>query len=72
MVSLDVSDAIGEPASLVDVSPDPRAEAGLYRSCPDITTVVLADSAHCHNMASSRHRLWRRPLEWTATVTCGS
>ncbi|OCB08252.1 alpha/beta fold hydrolase [Mycobacterium intracellulare] len=56
----------------VDVSPDPRAEAALYRSCPDITTVVLADSAHCHNMASSRHRLWRRLLDWTATVTCGS
>ncbi|OBG68218.1 lysophospholipase [Mycobacterium sp. E188] len=56
----------------VDVSPDPRAEAGLYRACPDITTLVLADSAHCHNMASSRHRLWRRLLDWTATVTSGS
>jgi pimeloyl-ACP methyl ester carboxylesterase len=57
---------------VVDVSPDPRAEASLYRSSPDITTVVLADSAHCHNMASSRHRLWRRLLDWTATVTCRS
>ncbi|OBB92597.1 alpha/beta hydrolase [Mycobacterium sp. 852002-40037_SCH5390672] len=56
----------------VDVSPDPRAEAALYRSCPDITTVVVADSAHCHNMASSRHRLWRRLLAWAATVTCPS
>ena len=54
---------------VVDVSPDPRAEGGLYRSSPDITTVVLADSAHCHNMASSRHRLWRRLLDWAATVT---
>ncbi len=54
---------------VVDVSPDPRAEAGLYRSSPDITTIVLADSAHCHNMASSRHRLWRRLLAWAATVT---
>ena len=54
---------------VVDVSPDPRAEAGLYCSSPDITTVVLADSAHCHNMASSRHRLWRRLLGWAATVT---
>lgn len=57
---------------VVDVSPDPRAEAGVYRSCPDITTLVLADSAHCHNMASSRHRLWRRLLDWTASVTCGA
>jgi pimeloyl-ACP methyl ester carboxylesterase len=53
----------------VDVSPDPRAEAALYRSSRDITTVVLADSAHCHNMASSRHRLWQRLLAWVATVT---
>jgi pimeloyl-ACP methyl ester carboxylesterase len=54
---------------VVDVSPNPRAEAGLYCSSPDITTVFLAGSAHCHNMASSRHRLWRRLLAWTATVT---
>jgi pimeloyl-ACP methyl ester carboxylesterase len=52
----------------VDVSPDPRAEARLYRNSPDITMVVLADSAHCHNMASSRQRLWQRVLAWTATV----
>lgn len=52
----------------VDVSPNPRAEAGLYRSCPDITTYVLADSAHCHNMASSRRRLWQRLLSWTDLV----
>jgi len=55
----------------VDVSPDPHAEAGLYGSCPDITTVLLAGSAHCHNMSSSRHRLWRRLLAWAATVTGG-
>lgn len=64
---------IGVPVLLgygaVDVSPDPRAEAALFRSSPDITTVVLAGSAHCHNMASSRHRLWRRLLDWVATVT---
>jgi pimeloyl-ACP methyl ester carboxylesterase len=53
----------------VDVSPDPRAESALYRRSPDITTVVVPDSAHCHNMASSRHRLWRRLLAWVATVT---
>lgn len=57
---------------VVDVSPDPRAEAGLYRSSPDLTTVVLPDSAHCHNMASSRQRLWRRVLDWAATVRCAS
>ena len=55
----------------VDVSPDPHAEAGLYGSCPDSSTVLLAGSAHCHNMSSSRHRLWRRLLAWAVTVTGG-
>jgi pimeloyl-ACP methyl ester carboxylesterase len=57
---------------VVDVSPDPRAEAAHYRSSPDITTVVLADSAHCHNMASSRLRLWQRLLDWTQVVVAVS
>ncbi|WP_082930036.1 alpha/beta hydrolase [Mycobacterium sp. 1164966.3] len=56
----------------VDVSPDPRAEAGLYSSSPDITTVILAGSAHCHNMSSSRQQLWRRLLVWTGTVAAVS
>ncbi|CDO87669.1 lysophospholipase [Mycobacterium triplex] len=55
----------------VDVSPNPRAEAALYSSSPDITTVVVADSAHCHNMASSRLRLWQRLLAWTDVVVSG-
>jgi pimeloyl-ACP methyl ester carboxylesterase len=63
---IDVPVLVGYGA--VDVSPDPRAEALLYRSSPDITTVVVAGSAHCHNMASSRHRLWRRVLAWAAAV----
>ncbi len=53
---------------VVDVSPEPRAEASLYCRSPDITTVVLPGSAHCHNMASSRDRLWRRLLTWAGTV----
>jgi hypothetical protein len=63
---IDVPLLIGYGA--VDVSPEPRAEARLYSSSPDITTLVQAASAHCHNMASSRHQLWRRMLTWTATV----
>jgi len=53
---------------VVDVSPEPRAEARLYCRSPDVTTVIVEGSAHCHNMASSRHRLWRRLLAWAATV----
>ncbi len=68
--SIDIPVLLGY--GVVDVSPDPRAEAGLYRSCPDMTTLVIADSAHCHNMASSRRRLWQRLLDWTATVSSRS
>jgi len=64
---IDVPVLIGYGAA--DVSPNPRAEAALYCRSPDITTVVLPDSAHCHNMASSRRRLWRRVLDWAAAVT---
>ena len=53
---------------VVDVSPEPRAEASLYCRRPDITTVVLASSAHCHYMASTRDRLWGRLLAWAGTV----
>ena len=63
---IDVPVFIGYGA--VDVSPEPRAEARLYRNSPDVTTVVLSGSAHCHNMASSRHHLWRRVLAWAETV----
>ena len=64
---IDVPVLIGYGA--VDVSPEPRAEARLYRNSPDITTLVLAGSAHCHNMASSRQQLWQRLLTWAETVT---
>lgn len=66
LARIDVPVLIGY--GVVDVSPDPRAEASLYSASPDVTTVILADSAHCHNMSSSRHRLWRRLLDWAGTV----
>ena len=66
---IDVPVLIGYGA--VDVSPEPRAEARLYPNSPDITTVVLAGSAHCHNMASSRHQLWQRLLTWATTLPTG-
>jgi hypothetical protein len=52
----------------VDVSPEPRAEPRFYRRSPDITTLVVPGSGHCHNMASTRHLLWRRVLAWTEHV----
>jgi len=52
----------------VDVSPEPRAEPRFYRRSPHITTLVVAGSAHCHNMASTRHLLWRQLLAWAEQV----
>lgn len=52
----------------VDVSPDPHAEAAFYRGSPDVTTFVVPGSAHCHNMATTRHLLWQRLLDWTGRL----
>ncbi|ORW09999.1 alpha/beta hydrolase [Mycobacterium kyorinense] len=49
----------------MDVSPDPHSEARFYSRSPDVTTFVVPGSAHCHNMASTRHLLWQRLLDWT-------
>jgi pimeloyl-ACP methyl ester carboxylesterase len=47
-----------------DVSPDPYAEPSYYRSSPDVTLLVLPDSAHCHNSASGRIGFWHRIGDW--------
>lgn len=49
----------------VDLSPDPHGEAAFYGRCDDFTLVCLPGAAHCHNMATTRHRLWRRVAAWT-------
>jgi len=52
----------------IDVCPDPRAEPAAYARSPDITTFVLARSAHMHNFASTRTRLWGRLGAWSEGV----
>ncbi len=47
-----------------DTSPDPHGEVGFYRRSPDVTLMVLPDTAHCHNFATLRHRLWDRIDGW--------
>jgi pimeloyl-ACP methyl ester carboxylesterase len=42
--------------------------AARYPASRDVTSYVLAGSAHCHNQASSRTRLWDHILEW---ITAG-
>jgi pimeloyl-ACP methyl ester carboxylesterase len=70
-VTLAAAEAVQVPVFLaygeVDVSPDPHADAACYRGSSDVTLYLLAGSAHCHNMASTRQRLWDRLLDW-----CGS
>jgi len=38
--------------------------AARYRASGDVELYVLAGSAHCHNQASTRTRLWDRILDW--------
>ena len=36
------------------------ADVAYYRRSPDVTLYVLHNSAHCHNVASTRTQLWDR------------
>jgi len=49
-----------------DVSPDDIAEVGFYKRSPDITFMRLERSAHCHNFAPTRAKLWSRLHGWIA------
>jgi alpha-beta hydrolase superfamily lysophospholipase len=63
---------IATPVFLVmgerDVSPDDLAEAGFYRASPDVTFMRLERSAHCHNFAPTRARLWSRLHGWIESL----
>lgn len=48
----------------LDISADFRAEPGTYPNVRDLTLFQLAESAHCHNVSSSRHILWDRLARW--------
>lgn len=52
---------------VVDTSSDPNAEAAYFASSPSVDVVVLADSAHCHNFASSRVAGWQTIDDWIAS-----
>jgi pimeloyl-ACP methyl ester carboxylesterase len=42
--------------------------AARYTASRDVELYVLPGSAHCHNQASSRTRLWHRILDWVKTL----
>ena len=52
----------------LDVSPAPHAEPSYFASSPDVTLFVLAGSAHCHNMATTRTVLWDRLDRWIRSL----
>ncbi|WP_072383594.1 alpha/beta hydrolase [Novosphingobium sp. NDB2Meth1] len=47
-----------------DVSPDPHAEPGYYRSSRDITLHILPRSGHCQNFAETRLEMYERIDRW--------
>jgi len=51
-----------------DVTRDPLAEVAAYRASTDIRLLRVPRSAHCHNLSSSRHWLWRRLTAWIGEV----
>jgi pimeloyl-ACP methyl ester carboxylesterase len=52
-----------------DIPEEPRDDVAFYRASDDITLLVLADAAHCHNFASTRTVLWDRLLGWATDRT---
>jgi pimeloyl-ACP methyl ester carboxylesterase len=49
-----------------DITPLPHADVAYYPRSQDVTLYVLPDSAHCHNFAATRARLWDRIGVWAA------
>jgi len=43
-----------------DVTPEPLADVGMFRSTCDIRLAIIPGMAHMHNFASPRAQLWRR------------
>lgn len=59
----------------VDTSPDPWGEPAYFRRSRDVTLHVVAGSAHCHNLASTRRDHWARLDRWivaTPAITSSS
>ncbi|WP_156036326.1 alpha/beta hydrolase [Blastococcus sp. URHD0036] len=56
--------AVRVPVLLVygeqDVTVEPLADLGVFRSAPDLSLLLVPRSAHMHNFAPTRHRVWAR------------
>lgn len=47
-----------------DVVEYPRREPAFYTGSDFVSLLVLPNSGHCHNFASTRHRLWDEIGRW--------
>ncbi len=67
-VSLEEAERIRVPVFIGfgerDMSLNPYIEPSAYSSSSDVTLYVLKGSGHCHNISSTRKRLWRRLCDW--------
>jgi pimeloyl-ACP methyl ester carboxylesterase len=52
-----------------DVPPIPHADVAFYTHSGDVTLYVLPNSAHCHNFATTRTKLWDRIGVWAGELT---
>ena len=52
----------------IDTSPNPHAEVVFFTGSDDVTLLRLPETAHCHNFARLRHRLWDRLESWIAAL----
>jgi pimeloyl-ACP methyl ester carboxylesterase len=53
----------------IDVSVTPHAEVAAYPQAQDVSLFILGGSAHCHNLAPTRQRLWTALAEWIGRLS---
>jgi pimeloyl-ACP methyl ester carboxylesterase len=51
-----------------DVPPIPHADVAFYTRSRDVTLYILPNSAHCHNFATTRTKLWDRIGLWASEL----
>jgi pimeloyl-ACP methyl ester carboxylesterase len=75
-IGRDASARIDVPVFLaygeLDISPAPHLEPSFFPASLDVSLYVLRGSAHCHNMATTRHELWDRLAGWAKLVTASA
>jgi pimeloyl-ACP methyl ester carboxylesterase len=67
-VAYSFAERVKRPVLLVygerDTSKNPHEEVSVFHSSSDVMLFVLPQSAHMHNVSSSRHALWTRIDAW--------